>query len=83
MHKLLLYFTYSHRNPSWTDLHRNWYWVGVADVMTGDKLFGDRLWGSKVSGFYWQSLSPLTPCFRHRAASDYCKNKTDFSFSLL
>ena len=73
---LTLYFTYLPRSPPSKDLHQNWY--------SGSSRGRNQLWqffwqsvkgfgfcrGSKFAISHWLSRSPLTQCWRYRAARD-------------
>ena len=73
---LTLYFTHLPRSPPSKDLHQNWY--------SGSSHGRNQLWQffwQSVTGFgfcrgpkfaisHWLSRSPLTQCWRYRAARD-------------
>ena len=73
---LTLYFTHLPRSPPWKDLHQNWY--------SGSSRGYNQLWqffwqsvkgfgfcrGPKFAISHWLSRSPLTQCWRYRAARD-------------
>ena len=75
-----LYFTHMPRSPQWKDLYQIWFRVSsrgrnqICGIFL-QSAYGFRFCeGSKFAIFHWLGRSPLTQCWRYRAACDeYCK----------
>ena len=83
---LTLYFTHLSRSPPSKDLHQNWH--------SGSSRGRNQLWqffwqsvkgfgfcrGPKFAISHWLSRSPLTQCWRYRAARDSAFHPDPFRF---
>jgi len=53
---LVIFHAFAYYKPLWVDLHKIWFWVAVADVITCDK-FGD--WSREVENQWFPQTKPV------------------------